>query len=99
MYKLWSKRIKSQLKKDLLVKQSSEAAIAGVLKSFAKFTRKHLCQSLFFNKAADTVAGLWAQVFPNNFSKFLRTSILTEHSRDYFYVVENHRFFDNFGSQ
>ena len=32
MYKLWSKRIKSQLKKDLLVKQSSEAAIAGVLK-------------------------------------------------------------------
>ena len=24
----------------------------GVLKSFAKFTGKHLCQSLFFNKAA-----------------------------------------------
>ena len=22
----------------------------GALKSFAKFTRKHLCQSLFFNK-------------------------------------------------
>ena len=25
----------------------------GVLKSFAKFTEKHLCQSLFFNKVAD----------------------------------------------
>ena len=24
----------------------------GVLKSFAKFTGKHLCQSLFFNKVA-----------------------------------------------
>ena len=24
----------------------------GILKKFAKFTRKHLCQSLFFNKAA-----------------------------------------------
>ena len=27
----------------------------GVPKNFAKFTGKHLCQSLFFNK----VAGLW----------------------------------------
>ena len=25
----------------------------GVLKNFAKFTGKHLCQSLFFNKVAD----------------------------------------------
>ena len=70
MYKLWSKRIKSQLKKDLLVKQSSEAAIAGVLKSFAKFTGKHLCQSLFFNKAADTVAGLWHRCFLRTFRNF-----------------------------
>ena len=28
----------------------------GVLRNFAKFAGKHLCQSLFFNK----VAGLWA---------------------------------------
>ena len=28
----------------------------GVLKNFTKFTRKRLCQSLFFNK----VAGLWS---------------------------------------
>ena len=25
----------------------------GVLRNFAKFTGKHLCQSLFFNKVAD----------------------------------------------
>ena len=41
----------------------------GVLKNFAKFTGKHLCQSLFFNKAV----GLRPDV---NFSKFLRTPFL-----------------------
>ena len=25
----------------------------GVLRNFAKFTGKHLCQTLFFNKVAD----------------------------------------------
>ena len=59
----------------------------GVLKNFTKFTRKHLCQSLFFNK----VAGLrpetcnfikkiiWHRNFPENFVKFLRTPFLTQH--------------------
>ena len=37
------------------------------LRNFAKFTGKHMCQSLFFNK----VAGLGLQ--------FLRTPYLTEH--------------------
>ena len=40
----------------------------GVLKNFAKFTGKHLWQSLFFNK----VAGLRHRSFPMNFAKFLR---------------------------
>ena len=42
----------------------------GVLRNFAKFTGKHLCQSLFFNK----VAGLqdWYRSFPVNFVKFLK---------------------------
>ena len=40
----------------------------GVLRNFAKFTGKHLCQSLFFNK----VAGL---------TKFLRIPFLKEHLR------------------
>ena len=38
-----------------LVSKYLEAATGGVqkkVKHFAKFTRKHLCQSLFFNKVA-----------------------------------------------
>ena len=42
----------------------------GVLKNFAKFTGKHLCQSLFFNKVAGPEAWTLAQVFPVNFAKF-----------------------------
>ena len=57
----------------------------GVLKNFANITRKHLCQSLFFNK----VAGLSLQhyqkrdsdtgFFPVNLAKILRTSFFIEH--------------------
>ena len=59
----------------------------NVLRNFTKFTRKHLSQSLFFNK----VSGLrpanllkkrpWLRRFPMNFAKFLRTTFLTEHFR------------------
>ena len=52
----------------------------GVLRNFAKFVGKHLCQNLFFNK----VAGLrpatllkkrfWHRSFPVNFAKYLRTA-------------------------
>ena len=45
----------------------------GVLRNFAKFTGKHLCQSLFIKK--ETLA----QCFHVNFAKYLRTSFLTEH--------------------
>ena len=31
----------------------------GVLRNFAKFTGKHLCQSLFFNKVADLGTGVF----------------------------------------
>ena len=48
----------------------------GVLKSFTKFTGKHLCQSLFFNK----VAGLRHSCFPVNFVKFVRTPFLQKTS-------------------
>ena len=47
----------------------------GVLRNFSKITRKHLRQSLFFNK----VAGLRHRCFPVNFAKFLRTPFFTEH--------------------
>ena len=51
----------------------------GVLKNFARFTGKHLCQCLFFNKVAGlSPASLLkketlAQVFSGQFVKFLRT--------------------------
>ena len=51
----------------------------GVLRNFAKFTGKHLCQSLFFNKVEGLRPGtllikrLWHKCFPVNFGKFLRT--------------------------
>ena len=56
-----------------------------VLKNFTKFTRKHVFQSLFFNKVADLRRAtllkkkLWHRCFPVNFVKFLRRSILIEH--------------------
>ena len=54
----------------------------GVLKSFANFTGKHLCQSLFLNKVAGLrpttllTKRLWHRCFPVNFSKFLRIPFL-----------------------
>ena len=54
----------------------------GVLKNFAKFIGKHLCQILFFNK----VTGLrpasllkkrpWHKCFPANIAKFLKALFL-----------------------
>ena len=58
-----------------------------VLRNFAKFTGKHLCQSLFLNKVAGLRAAtllkkrLWHRHFPVNFAKFLKTPFLTEHLR------------------
>ena len=46
----------------------------GVLKNFANFTGKHLCQSLFFNK--ELKKRLWHRCFPVKFAKILRTPFL-----------------------
>ena len=57
----------------------------GVLRNFAKFTGKHLCHSLFFNKVAGLRPAtllkkrLWHRCFPVNFAKFLKTPFLREH--------------------
>ena len=57
----------------------------GVLKNFAKFTRKHQSQSLFFNKVAGLRPAtllkkrLWHRCFPANFAKLLRTPFRLEH--------------------
>ena len=46
----------------------------GVLRNFAKFTGKHLCQRLLFNKVAGRACkSLWHRCFPVNFAKLLRT--------------------------
>ena len=57
----------------------------GVYGNFAKFTGKHLSQSLFFNVVAGLRSvtllkrRLWHRYFPVNFAKFLRTNFLIEH--------------------
>ena len=51
----------------------------GVLRNFAKFTGKHMCQSL---KPANLLKKrLWHRCFPVNFANFLRTPYLIEHLR------------------
>ena len=54
-----------------------------VLRNFTKFTGKHLCQSLFFNKETFSLLKkrLWHRCFPVDFAKFLKTPFLTEHLR------------------
>ena len=59
----------------------------GILRNPVKFTGKHLCQSLFFNKFAGLRLAnlfknkLWNKCFPVNFGKILRTPFLTEQLR------------------
>ena len=56
--------------------------IKGVLRNFARFTGKHLCQDLFFDKVSGLWPAtllkrrLWHRCFPVNFTKFLRTPFL-----------------------
>ena len=52
-------------------KQSPRRVLQNVLRNFAKFTGKHLRQSLYFNKVADL----------SEIVKFMTTTFLTEHLR------------------
>ena len=63
----------------------------GVLRNFAKFIGKHLCQMLFFfNKVAGLrpatllKKSLWHRCFPVNFAKYLRTPFLQNTSNGCF---------------
>ena len=57
----------------------------GVLENFTKFTGKHLCWSLFFNKVAGVrpesilKKRLQHRCFPLNLVKFLKNSFFKEH--------------------
>ena len=59
----------------------------GVLKNFAKFTGKHLCQNLFSNKFTGLKACNFikketlAQVFPCEFCEIYKNTCVTEHLR------------------
>ena len=72
-------RIEFLAKLDMTV--VTEAA-TGVLRNFPKFTGKHLCQRLFFNKVGDLrlatlfKKSLWHRYFPVNFAKFLKKTFL-----------------------
>ena len=54
----------------------------GVIRNFAQFTGKHLCQSLFFNKVGGLRPAtllkkkLWHRCIPVGFAKLLRTPFL-----------------------
>ena len=81
---------RSFLQNYLTAEQSSRPEVfckKGVLRDFAKFTGKHLCQRLFFDKVAGLRSAtflkkrLGHRCFPVNFAKFLRTHFLTEHLR------------------
>ena len=60
----------------------------GVLRNFAKFTGKHLCQSLFFKPATLLKKRLWYRCFPVNFPKILRTPFYRTPLDDCFCTVE-----------
>ena len=71
----------------------------GVLKNFAKFTGKYLCQGLFFNKVAATLSKkrLWHMCFPVNFIIFLRIPFFIEHLRCLLLVISiNYTYFTIF---
>ena len=58
------------------------------LKDFEKFTGKHLCWSLFFDKVANLRPGkkrLWYRCFHVNFAKFLRTPFYRAPPEDCFF--------------
>ena len=74
----------------------------AVLRDFPKFTKKHMCQSLFITKVAGQGRQLYLKrdcflVFPVNFAKFRRTPFLTKNLRWLLLVLQNrcsYTFFD-----
>ena len=58
-----------------------------VLRNFAKFTGKHLCQSLFFNKVAGNRPV--PECFPMNFSKFLKVPFFLLNFSDGWFCVSS----------
>ena len=75
----------------------TEAATRGVLRNFAKFTGKHLCQSLFSNKVVDLRPAFllkkrsWHRCFPVSFTKFRRTPFYRTPLGDCFCIAQQRK--------
>ena len=64
----------------------------GILSNLAKFTGKHLCQSLYFDKVGPATIlkkRLWHRCVPVNFAKFLRTPFLQKTSGQLLLYMNN----------
>ena len=81
----WFSRLRSTAGK--FKKQKQVFFKKGVFRNFEKFTGKHLCQSLFFNKVVGLnpvtllKKRLWNRCFLVYFARFLKTPFLKEHLR------------------
>ena len=82
----WWLKITSHLNKNIIHLRSSHRSFSvkkGVLRNFVKFTGKHLCQSLFFNKVAAPATLLkketLTQVFSSEFYEISKNTCSTEH--------------------
>ena len=72
---------------NLLIKQKQPPEVffkKGALKNFAKFTGKHLCRGLFFNKVAGGACNFikketLAQLFSCEFCEICKNLFFTEH--------------------
>ena len=79
--------LQHKFKFEIFQKPPRRCSVKKRLKNFSKFTGKHLCQSLFFNKVAGLRSStllkkrLWHRCFHKNFEKFLKTPFFTEHLR------------------
>ena len=78
--RLWATMIVFAITIQMTITSSHQRCSAreSVLRNFAKFRGKHLCQVLFFNKVAGPNPAtlfkkrLWHRCFPLNFAKILR---------------------------
>ena len=81
------RRLAKKIQIERYVIRSSRSVVfckKGVLKNFAKFTGKHLCQSLFFNKVVGGTCSFiekktLAQVFPCEFCKIFKHTFFIIH--------------------
>ena len=78
-----------------LIDRSSDQSCStkkGVLKNFAKFAGKQLCQSVLFNKVAGLRLWTLTQAFSCEFAKFLRIPFLQNTSWRLLLILGRHEY-------